>query len=180
LWARLEDLRSRAAGEPPRPRARVDRRTDKAPIPPLRAPPPEELEVVVVAPPPPPSRRPAPRAVPPPPPPPPSQTSRWLLGFGLPLTGAALVIAAVGITSLLVDGRCADAGCETRYVGRTAGAGELGVGAAALLSGVSLSAVGLYQHMRDRRARSLSPRPAALLLPTLGPGRAGLALTVTF
>jgi hypothetical protein len=179
LWARLEDLRGGhgVASEPPRPRLRLraDRRTDKAPIPPLRAPEPDEPQAVAAAPTPPPP--PPPKPAPPPAAPPPSRTSPWLLGFGVPLTAAGLLVTAVGIVSLAVDGHCADPGCESRYAGRTAGAGELGVGAAVVLTGIGLAAAGLYQHGREQRGPA---RPAALLHPTAGPGRVGLVLSVTY
>jgi hypothetical protein len=99
---------------------------------------------------------------------------RWRVGLGTSLAASGLLLGGLGIASLVLDGRCADEAvpCEYRFDGRTAGAVEIAVGGAALITGIGL--LGSVLHQR----RLMQSR--ALLLPKVSSRGVGLTLSLEF
>lgn len=103
--------------------------------------------------------------------------SRWKLGLGIPLLVAGLGVGGLGVASLLLDGRCIDNSmpCDKVFDSKLAGYIEIGVGAAAAVTGVALIiADGVEERRLQRRQRELSLSP-------VGPrGSSGLSLSYSF
>lgn len=81
----------------------------------------------------------------------PSPSGRAYFAAGGTLLAVGAAATGLGVSGLVLDGRCHDAACQQVYDGKTFGAALLGVGVAAVGIGISMLAVGAWKTRKVER-----------------------------